>query len=118
MQYETYDEKALEETTFYGLPMARLPQQASLSSLTTSSLTTSSVTTSSVTTSSVTTSSVTTASVTPTPLPFSTDPVTGLDIVPFNLNPNFHDNDLGALGHYDDIDGQNGRLGGRGRSCR
>ena len=58
-------------------------------------------------------SSVTTASVTPTPLPFSTDPVTGLDIVPFNLNPNFHDNDLGSLGHYDDIDGQKDASAGR-----
>jgi uncharacterized protein YjbI with pentapeptide repeats len=83
VQYETYDEKVLAETTFYGLPMFRL--QPPLGP----------------------------PPPTPTPLPFSTDPVTGLDVVQFNLAPNFHKNDLGALGSYYDIDGQSRVTSGR-----
>ena len=83
VQYETYDEKVLAETTFYGLPMFRL--QPPLGP----------------------------PAPTPTPLPFSTDPVTGLDVVPFNLAPNFQKVDLGSLGAFYEIDGQSRVTSGR-----
>jgi uncharacterized protein YjbI with pentapeptide repeats len=83
VQYETYDEKVLAETTFYGLPMFKL--QPPLGPPVPP----------------------------PTPLPFSTDPVTGFDVVQFNLAPNFHKNDLGPLGSYYDIDGLSRATSGR-----
>ena len=83
VQYETYDEKVLAETTFYGLPMFRLQPPAGP------------------------------PAPTPTPPPFSTDPVSGFDVVPFDLAPNFHKNDLGPLGAYYDIDGQAAATAGR-----
>ncbi|HYM14739.1 MAG TPA: C25 family cysteine peptidase [Dehalococcoidia bacterium] len=83
VQYQTYDEKVLAETTFYGLPMFRLPTPLG-------------------------------PPVPPAPpLPFSKDPLTGLDSVQFNLSPNFQKVDLGARGAYYTADGQSQSTSGR-----
>ena len=83
VQYQTYDEKVLAETTFYGLPMFKLPPPAG-------------------------------PPVPPAPpLPLSTDPITGFDIVQFDLSPNFQKVDLGAAGAYYAVDGQSQATSGR-----
>jgi hypothetical protein len=83
VQYQTYDEKALAETTFYGLPMFKL--QPPLGP----------------------------PAPPPPSLPFGKDPITGLDMVPFNLSPNFQKVDLGAAGAYYTVDGQSQATSGR-----
>jgi len=83
VQYETYDEKVLAETTFYGLPMFKLQPAAGP------------------------------PVPPPAPLPFTKDPVTGFDIVQFNLTPDFQKVDRGALGAYYEIDGQSQATSGR-----
>ncbi len=83
VQYQTYDEKVLAETTFYGLPMFKLQPPLG--------------------------PPVPPAS----PLPITTDPITGFDVVQFSLSPNFQKVDLGAAGAYYAVDGQSQATSGR-----
>jgi hypothetical protein len=95
VQYEAYDEKALQETTFYGLPMFRIgppiqappPVASSLSSL----------------------PSVSALSLPP----FETDPRSGLNGFSIDASPAFELVDLGAKGAYYTSDGGSEANAGR-----
>jgi len=84
-QYETYDEKVLAETTFYGLPMFRVP--ASLSS-----------------------STLRAADVPPPPI--TTDPLSGLPVAQIDVSPVFTRVDR-PDGSYYTINGQAQSTSGR-----
>jgi uncharacterized protein YjbI with pentapeptide repeats len=70
VQYEEYDQKAMQEATFYGLPMFRIGP------------------------------AVQTPPPTPSTLPFATDPLTGLQSVAVNSTPSFSLVNLGPKGSY------------------
>jgi len=87
VQYEPYDEKVLEEATFYGLPMFRLAPPAVQSASASGAAALLSIT------------------ATPTPLPFTTDGLTGFEGVALSATPTFTLVDLGAKGKYYSING-------------
>ena len=82
---QTYDEKVLAQTTFYGLPMFRLGTPAVPP----------------------------TVEPTPPPLPTVTDPIGGFHGVSIDLTPVFQEVDLGATGSYYMIGGQSQATSGR-----
>ncbi len=70
VQYEAYDDKAMEEATFYGLPMFRIGP------------------------------AIAATPPAPSSLPFAVDPLSGFDYVKIDETPSFDLVDLGAKGQY------------------
>ena len=95
-QYQTYDEKVLSETAFYGLPMYRIGARPAPVGVTAAAP-----------------NHALTASATPPSLPFTTDAITGLPAVNLGLTPAFTKVDLGADGAYYTIDGNSEATSGR-----